>query len=88
MMSSYNAAPRSCHLDAVLHIFAYLASHDRSRIVMDDGYVSHPDEPRCVWSEFYPEAKDENCPRDIPEAVQQTMFVDASHAANVVTQQS
>ncbi len=91
MMSSYNVAPRSGHLDAVLHVFAYLASHDRSRLVMDDGYVPHPVEPRCVWSGFYPEAKDE-LPPDMLEAlgnpVQQTMFVDASHAANFVTRQS
>ncbi len=91
MMSSYNAAPRSGHLDAVLHIFAYLASHDRSRIVMDDGYVPHPVEPLCVWSEFHPEAMDE-VPPDMPEAlgspVQQTMFVDALHVANLVTRHS
>ena len=91
MMSSYSAAPRSGQLDAVLHIFAYLASHDRSRIVMDDGYVSHETEPVCEWKEFYPEAKDE-IPPDMPEAlgnpVQQTVFVDASHAANLITRQS
>lgn len=75
MMSSYNAAPRSGHLDAVLHIFAYLASHDRSRVVMDDGYVPHAGETPCEWKEFYPEAKDE-IPPDVPEPlgnpVQQT----------------
>ena len=91
MMSSYNAAPRSGHLDAVLHMFSYLDNHRRSRIVLDDGYFPHAEVDRPDWSQFYPGAKEE-LPGDMPEALgrplQQTMFVDASHAANVVTRQS
>jgi len=91
MMSSYNAAPRSGHLDAVLHMFAYLAGHERSRIVMDDAYYPHEETPLCNWKDMYPEAQDQ-IPGDAPEAlgkpIQQTMFVDASHAANLVTRQS
>ena len=91
MMSSYNAAPRSGHLDAVLHMFSYLDAHKRSRIVMDDAYFPHKELERPDWSQFYPGAKEE-LPSDMPEALgrplQQTMFVDASHAANVVTRQS
>lgn len=91
MLSSYSAAPREGHLEAVLHIFAYLNSHERSRIVMDDAYYPHVELERPDWSQFYPGAKDE-IPPDMPEPrgkpVQITMFVDASHAANVVTRQS
>jgi len=91
MMSSYNAAPRSGHLDAVLHMFSYLETHKRSRIVMDDAYFPHEELERPDWSQFYPGAKEE-LPADMPEPLgrplQQTMFVDASHAANVVTRQS
>lgn len=91
MMSSYNAAPRSGHLDAVLHMFSYLDTHKRSRIVMDDDYFPHKELERPDWSQFYPGAKEE-LPLDMPEPLgkplQQTMFVDASHAANVVTRQS
>jgi hypothetical protein len=91
MMSSYNAAPRSGHLDSVLHVFAYLATHNRSRIVMDDGYYPHKEIADVEWKEFYPDAKDV-LPPDMPEPlgkpVQITMFVDASHAANLVTRQS
>ena len=36
MMSSCRALPRRGHLEAVMHIFSYLKSHERSRIVFDD----------------------------------------------------
>ena len=91
MMSSYSTAPRVGHLNAVLHIFSYLSTHERSRIVMDDSYFPHKESEKPDWSQFYPDARD-NIPPDMPEPrgkpVQQTMFVDASHAANVVTRQS
>ena len=35
MMALFIAAPRTGHLHAVLHVFAYLNSHDRSRLVFD-----------------------------------------------------
>ena len=58
---------------------------------MDDAYFPHKELERPDWSQFYPGAKEE-LPSDMPEALgrplQQTMFVDASHAANVVTRQS
>jgi Fe-S-cluster containining protein len=91
MMSSYSMSPREGHLEAVLHIFSYLAAHDRSRIVMDDSYFPHAELDRPDWGQFYPDAK-EDLPPDMPEPrgkeVQITMFVDASHAANVITRQS
>ena len=91
MMSSYTTAPRSGHLDAVLHMFSYLNTHGRSRIVMDDSYFPHEELEKPDWNQFYPGARDE-IPPDMPEALgkalQQTVFVDASHAANVVTRQS
>jgi hypothetical protein len=58
---------------------------------MDDAYFPHKELERLDWSQFYPGAKEE-IPSDMPEALgrplQQTMFVDASHAANVITRQS
>ena len=58
---------------------------------MDDGYFPHKEIDKPDWAQFYPGAKEE-IPLDAPEALgkplQQTMFVDASHAANVVTRQS
>ena len=40
MMSSCHALPRRGHLEAVMRMFSYLKSHERSRIVFDDLYVS------------------------------------------------
>ena len=58
---------------------------------MDDAYYPHKEIPDVDWKEFYPDASDV-LPPDMPEplgkAVQRTMFVDASHAANLVTRQS
>jgi hypothetical protein len=69
----------------------YLSCLEQSHLVFDDAYVNHPALERADWSEFYPDAKDV-LPPDMPEPhgkpVQITMFVDASHAANVVTRQS
>jgi hypothetical protein len=83
--------PREGHLEALFHIFAYLSTHNRSKIVMDDELPVIPLEEEKDFSEFYPFAKDV-MPEEMPEPrgkeVQITMFVDASHAANMVTRQS
>ncbi|MFM7530855.1 MAG: Ty1/Copia family ribonuclease HI, partial [Nodosilinea sp.] len=91
MMAAYNACPREGHIEAVMHIFSYLSCHERSRLVFDDAYPKHEIPKKENWQEFYPEATDV-LPPDMPEPrgkpVQITMFVDASHAANLVTRQS
>jgi hypothetical protein len=91
VMSSYTAMPREGHLEGLFHIFAYLSCHNRSKIVMDDEHVIVPPEETPDFAEFYPFAEDV-IPEQMPEArgkeVQITMFVDASHAANMVTRQS
>jgi hypothetical protein len=88
MMASFCAMPRIGHLDAVFHMFAYLKSHSRSRIVFDPSYVPHLDTQMPDWSDFYREAK-ELIPPDMPEArgrpVQMTAFVDSDHAGDTVT---
>lgn len=91
MMSSYNAMPRVGHFHAVLHIFAYLENNVDWQLAMDCDYKNWNELPKQNWHEFYPWAKDEK-PKGMPnpygKPVQLTMFVDASHAANVVTRQS
>jgi len=62
------------------------------KIVMDSAYNDHLDElEKRDWTEFYPFTKRKD-PPDMPEAlglaVELTMFVDASHATNLVTRQS
>ena len=41
-MPSHLALPRRCHLDEVLHMFAYLNGHTNSEMVYD-----------LIWIEFY-----------------------------------
>jgi len=84
--------PRVTHLYAVLNFFTYLQANPEWKIVMDSAYNEHlPQIEKRDWSEFYPFARKCN-PPDMPEAlglgVELTMFVDASHATNLVTRQS
>jgi len=92
MLSAYNACPRVNHFHAVLHVFAYLQIHPDYLLLMDADYRNDlPSLQRHDWEEFYPFQKDV-LPPDMPTAlgksVQLIMFVDASHAANLVTRQS
>ncbi len=83
--------PREGHLEALFHIFVYLSTHNRSKIVMDDDIPIIDAEPTPDFKEFYPFAEDvipEQMPEPRGKEVQITMFVDASHAANMVTRQS
>ncbi|CAJ1930147.1 unnamed protein product [Cylindrotheca closterium] len=91
MMSLYNAMPCVGHFHAVLRLFGYLETHPSCEIVMDSAYMALTDIPKSEWHEFYPWAK-EVLPPDMPEAlgraVKIVVFVDASHASNLVTRQS
>ncbi|CAJ1933829.1 unnamed protein product [Cylindrotheca closterium] len=69
-----------------------LVKHPDRVLVMDCGYADHLRPlKKADYSQFYEFTKDE-LPSDMPtplgKAVEFTMFVDASHAANVVTRQS
>jgi Reverse transcriptase (RNA-dependent DNA polymerase) len=91
MLASYTVAPRRGHFDTVLHIFTYLSQHSRSKLVFDDTYVPIDDEVKHDWTSFYPHAKElipENMPKPRGNAVQQIVFVDADHAADIVTRRS
>lgn len=93
-MSKYIVQPRIGHLNELFHLFGYLKSHDRSRIVMD---ASRPqvDERRFIkqdWTEFYRDAK-EPIPPNAPEprginSVVMSCFVDADHAGDRITRRS
>ena len=92
MMSAFRAAPRQGHLDAVMHIFSYLKSHDRSRIVFDDSYVEFTDYVESdSWKDFYGDVKEDippNAPEPRGKPVQSTAFVDADHAGDLLTRRS
>ena len=91
MLASFCAAPRTGHLDAVMHMFAYLATHKRSHIVFDPACVQHQERPKPNWSDFYQDAREE-VPPDAPaprgRPVQITAFVDSDHAGDKVTRRS
>jgi hypothetical protein len=91
MLAAYSAAPRQGHFGAVLHLFAYLKQHERSKLVFDASYANHDLEPECDWSDFYGDIK-ELIPGDAPEPlgkeVETTMFVDSDHAGDAVTRRS
>jgi hypothetical protein len=91
MMAAYSAAPREGHMEAVMHIFAYLQGHERSRIVLDPRYVEHAEVEKTAWYDFYKDAC-ELLPPDMPEPlgkpIQMTTFVDSDHAGDTVTRRS
>jgi hypothetical protein len=93
MLSSYLAKPRKGHLDAVFCIFAYLKTHDQSKLVFDRS-TPNIDAQRFIkydWEDFYRGAK-EAIPPNMPEPrgrkVEIHVFVDADDAGDRVTRRS
>jgi hypothetical protein len=94
VMSQYSAAPRVGHIEAVYHIFAYLAVNPCGKIVLDpttpqldeDSFQHDVD-----WEPFYGKIEEEE-PLDAPFPlglpVNIACFVDANHAGNVITRRS
>ena len=93
LLSSFSAAPRKGHLEAVYHMFAYLRNHNRASISFDPTVPEFNVDFQHYqsWEEFY-EPDPEIIPEDAPEprgkGVTMSCFVDASHASNKVTYRS
>ena len=91
MLAAFSIAPRQGHLAAVLHLYAYLKKHNRSKLVFDSSYVDHDPHPVYDWADFY-EIKEEIKPSDMPEArgkkVQTTCWVDSDHSGDLVSRRS
>ena len=93
IMSTYTAMPRMGHLEQVLHIFGYLKSHKKFRLMFDcsNPQISPNRFKTYDWEEFYRGAKEE-IPSDAPKSrgrlVDIFMFVDASHASDVKQRKS
>ena len=91
MLAAYSAAPRQGHFGAMLHLFSYLKTHPRCKLVFDASYVEHENEPACDWKDAYGDVK-ELIPSDLPEPrgkpVQTTMFVDSDHAGDAISRRS
>lgn len=91
MLAAYCAAPRIGHFNAMLHIFAFLKLHPRSRLVFDDSYVPIDEGPQEDFSEFYPNASEDippNAPEARGKAVQMIAFSDSDHAGDLLTRRS
>jgi len=95
MMAAFSAAPRKGHLEAVMHIFAWMKKHERSRMVCDAAYFDWDPPKEPDWSDFYPGAKEAAAkliPPDMPEprgkVVQVTTYEDSDHAGDQVTRRS
>jgi hypothetical protein len=91
MLASFAAAPRIGHFDSMLHIFAYLNQHSRSKLVFDDSYVKIEEEIKQNWTAFYPDAKEmipTNMPTPRGKSMQEIVFVDADHAGDMVSRRS
>jgi hypothetical protein len=93
MLSSFLAMPREGHLTAVFNVFAYLKSHNRSRLVFDDTYavINNQFKENVDWTDFYGDVKEPippNAPQPRGKAVEITTFVDADHAGDRVTRRS
>jgi hypothetical protein len=90
MLSTYLFLPREVHLDAVFHVFAYLALHHNSRVVFDPTYPSVYMGAfiKTDWKSMYGNVK-EMIPPDAPsprgKEVDLRLFVDSDHAGDKFT---
>jgi hypothetical protein len=93
MLSTYLCLPREGHLDAVFHVFAYLALHHNSRVVSDHTYPSDDMGAfiKTDWNSMYGDVK-EMIPPDAPaprgKEVDLRLFVDSDHAGEKFTRRS
>ena len=91
MMAAHSALPRVGHFEAVMHMFAYLKTHERSKVVLDSSYPVLPEVVKHDWETFYGKVKEEE-PPDAPEPrgqpVNMVTFVDASHASDKTNRRS
>jgi len=93
LLSSHLAYPREGHLEAALHIMAYLRAKHNSRLIFDPTYpdIDMTVFQQCDWKEFYGDAS-EAIPTDAPDPlgkdVDLRMMVDSDHAGDKITRRS
>ena len=68
LLSSHVALPREGHLDAAVHVMAYVGQKYSSRLAYDHLYqeIDNRVLKKCDWSKFYWNAE-ETIPMNIPE---------------------
>lgn len=95
VLSSFRAAPRRGHMEAVVHVLGWLKKHRLSKLVFDD---SPPDIAEDIrefrpeeWKDFYDNVKEEiphGCPEPRGPPVSQLVYVDADLAGCHATRRS
>ena len=69
MLAAFLAVPLNGHLHALLHIYAYLNTHEHSNIVLDACEFDHPTAHVLDWTTFYPDVEELILPNAPPEYV-------------------
>ena len=89
-LARYNQTPRQGHYKVIIRVIGYLKHYSKDRILIDKRPFPVPPEyelpdVQLSWFQHYPDAIEEipsNAPEPLMLPVQQTYFVDASHADN------
>jgi hypothetical protein len=92
-MARYGSCPKAGHLKRVIRMFGYLKHHQKFRIIFNNDppnyegstFLDHD------WSEQYPDIPDdlpEKAPKPFAGNVFLTIYVDASHACDLLTRRS
>ena len=91
MMAGFSANPRVGHFEAIMHMFAHLKHHKRSKVVLDSSYPVLPEVVERNWESFYGKIEEEkppDAPNPLGQPVDMVTFVDANHAGNKVNRRS
>ncbi len=93
LLSSHTALPCEGHMDADLHIMAYLGIHHNSYLCMDPTYqdIDNDQFPVMYWKEFYrgvTVSLPPNAPKPLEKPVDVHMFVDSNQAGDKQTRHS
>mmetsp|Transcript_12139 Transcript_12139/g.17505 ORF Transcript_12139/g.17505 Transcript_12139/m.17505 type:complete len:474 (-) Transcript_12139:35-1456(-) len=93
LMARFAACPREGHMENIIHIFAYIKKHIRSKLVFYP-YIRDWSNVQWIeheWDEFYPGAQEvipPNAPTPRGKPVQINLFCDAAHANDYITRRS
>ncbi len=93
LLASHLALPREGHLDAAIHVFAYLKVKHNSRLVFDPTYPTIDEDKfqRHNWERYYGELKEPippNAPEPRGKEVDLRAYVDSDHAGEKLTRRS
>ena len=93
MLASHLCLPREGHLEAAIHMMAYLKSHHNTRLVFDPTYpiIDMSDFKEHDWTSFYAGAEEaipSNAPEPLGKPIDLRAYVDSDHAGDKATRRS